>query len=252
MFVPFLSVSSRLADGSYEALSRRNPYLHIGHAGPTGTITDARIGFSGNIADIFTYRLSGGMTWLRDYQIFVAEYDIGLSLSGTTPGDYHATYSPVMFAPVGTDGMLYTFGMELGLLPVGGFSASVGANWNRFGLPGDLPGDLPKYDVSLSLSYSYRGLFSVTAGTYLMGERTFLNRYDIVPPDGTTAANSVSGSSVDTLDPAVNVTLKAEVKAMERFWVFVEGNNLANQTLYSINHYRSTHASVMAGVKVVF
>jgi polysaccharide export outer membrane protein len=58
--------------------------------------------------------------------------------------------------------------------------------------------------------------------------------------------------SFDVKDPTVNVSLKTEVRAMERLWVFVEGGNLASQKIYSINHYRSTHAGVMAGVKVVF
>jgi hypothetical protein len=253
MFVPFLLVESRLADGSYEALSRRNPYLHIGHAGPTGTVTDARLGFSGNIADIFTYRVSGGATWLIDYQIFVAQYNVDLSLIGApAAGDYHAVYSPVMFAPRGTDGMFYTIGAEVGLLPVGGFSATLAANWNRFDLSGDyLRGELPNYDATLSLSYSYKDIFTISAAAQLTGDRTFLNEYDIVPPAGVAAAR-VSRSSYSVLGPEVNVTAKVEVRARERLWIFVEGRNLANQWLYSINHYRSSHAGVTAGVKMVF
>jgi hypothetical protein len=253
MFVPFITVVSRLADGSYEALSRRNPYVHIGHAGPTGTVTDLRLGFSGNIADIFTYRVSGGATWLRDYQILVAQYDVYLSVSNVAPNTYHALYTPVMFAPRGTDGMSYTIGAELGLLPLGGFSASLAANWNRVDLPGNLPGDLPDYDATLSLSYSYKGIFSISTAAHLTGDRRFLDEYRLIPPGGTIDSPSViSRSTVVSLGPEVNWTARAEVRAMERLWVFVEGRNLANRRLYSINHYSSSHAGVIAGIKIVF
>ncbi len=250
-FVPFLNFTSRLVDGSAEALSRRNHYLFPGAQGPTGWTHDLRLGFSGNIGDIFAYRLSGGVSRLENYQILVAEYDVNLSLEPDDPGAYHAHYSPVMFAPERVNGEFYTVGAELKLLPVGGFSAGLTANYNKFDLRGGIPGDLPDYDVTLSLGYSYKDRFSISARAKLIGDRAFANDFVVYPPEGAIGEPAYN-SPVTTLGPVVDLSLSAEVRVARDFWVFVEGGNLTGARLYDFNHYPSAGADVMAGIKVVF
>lgn len=256
--VPFVSVTSQLLDGSYEFLSRRNPYIHVGEAGPTGTSTDLRVGIAGNVHNVFTYKLSGGVSWLRDSQVFVAEYDVNLSVN-STPGTYRAIYSPVMFSPLGVRGRLYTVGIQLGLLPVGGFSASLGANWNRFdtrdkiythehpdGL--SVPTDLPDFDVTASLSYSYKGLFSISTAAKLIGDRHFLNIYWIYPP----SVPEYEKSRIDHIKPVVDLSVKVEVLVIRQLWIFAEAGNLVGNRRYPFVHYPGGRQNVMAGVKVIF
>ncbi len=65
-FVPFLGYTSRIVEGDHEALSRRNPYIPAKHNGtilngPTAWVDDLRLGFSGDLGDVFSYKLSGGI-----------------------------------------------------------------------------------------------------------------------------------------------------------------------------------------------
>lgn len=255
-FVPFVSFSSRMIDGSLGALTLQNPYdgvhgVNTGHQAPTGWSGDMRLGFSGNFGGVFSYRLSGGVSDLDKYHIPVMSQE---TCNLFLPGLYFAAFFPVEFIPAQIDGMLFTVGGEIGLHDVGGFSARLGANWNRieiqksYGREG-IKGDLPKYDARLELSYDHKNKFKITAGAHLTGDREFMTEYYYDNIDGWGILDKTTHIS---LDPVVDVSLGAEMKVMHDFWVFVEGRNLANQKLYPIPYYRGLGANVMAGIKVVF
>lgn len=242
VFIPFASYTSQLLDGSPEALSRRNPY--VDRWGPTGRSNDLRLGFSGNVGDIFTYKLSGGASFLHGYPILVADTNINIRIF--RDNRYTDYYLPILFSTSGIDGTLITAGLELGLHNIGGFSARLSANVNDFDIPNyrpddTPPGDLPRYDVNAEVAYSLKDKFSITVGAHFIGERRFMtNRRDAW--DTFTAR----------LEPVVDISLAAEVKVVHDFWVFLEGHNLADQKLYPHPYYPGLGVNVMAGIKAVF
>ncbi|MDR2894891.1 MAG: hypothetical protein LBU97_05465 [Alistipes sp.] len=243
-FVPFVSLSSYTEDGDIESLSRRNPY--VTESGKIGWINDLRVGFSGDLGDVLSYRIAGGASYLRDHQVFVGEQIV--SLNGM-----EITYTPMRFFPMGIDGTRFTMGAEVGLHNLGGFGARLHGEWNRYQFRpvADMwvkpVGDLPKYRAGLELSYSHREVFSIRAGAELIGERDYLVQ---IRPNMTIGFPPPPRSY--TLPSAVDLSLAAEVRVSPDFWVWVEGTNLAGQKLYPFPHYPGLGAGVMGGVKIVF
>ncbi len=249
-FVPFASYTSRTIDGDEEALSRRNPYVTKG--GTTAWVDDARIGFSGDLGDIFSYKIAGGFSAFDDYQLLIGNQTVAVSHTGdgepAAPGQYD--FSPMRFEPFAVDGTRFTAGAEFALHNLGGFGARIYGNWNDFafnGLYAATPvGDLPRYDAGTELSYTYKDIVSIRLGADLTGTRDYLVRYNVeglVP----------SGSFVTaTLPTAVDIFAGVEAKVADDFRVWIEGRNLAGQKLYPQPGYRGFGASVMAGVKLLF
>lgn len=233
-FTPYLKASSQMLDGSFEALSRKNPYLLPGTTAPVGWTYDLRLGFTGSVNSIFSYRVFGGASWLQNFHVF---YNLHEFMSDDT----------VVFGAAYDNGMMYTVGAELELALPAGFSAKLSGNWYGYEFDKLLSaGGLPSYDAGLGLSYTH-SKFKVSAGAKLSGERNFLDWYNM--PGYT---DFMDGLRRNRAGAAVDVSLAADVKLFDNFWVFAEGNNLANQKLYSYNHYKGQGVNVMIGIKAVF
>lgn len=242
-FSPYATLTSRFTDGSFEALSRRNPYMS-GVSAPTGMNYDLRVGISGCINGIFSYRVYGGGSILRDYSALYNDFTAGATIA--TDSRQLATDYPVSFRPLTDDGVMYTAGAELGLDNLSGFSARISANWYSYDfdwLP--VADGLPGYDAGVELSYALKDKFRVSAGTTVIGKRGFIDHLATSDTPGDATVINNAGAAAD-------VWLTAEVKALERLWIFAEGRNLANQKLYPYNHYRGLGANVMLGIKTVF
>jgi hypothetical protein len=243
--VPYVSYTSQIMDGDPEALSRRNPYVTM--SGPTAWVNDARIGVEGDLNDLFSYKIAGGASVMRDYQLFVGTQLISLRAIDNAN---EASYDPMWFTPLPVDGIRYTVGAELALKNLAGFGARLYGNWNKFEFSGTYTfspvGPLPDYDAGLELSYRYKDRFSLRAGAELIGERHYLVR-----------SHSMFSSTAHryhpkAIAPVVDVTFGADVRVAPDLWVFAEGENLADQVLYPYPHYRGLGASIVGGVKIIF
>ncbi len=255
-FVPYLNYSSRLLDGSPEALSRVNPYV-VPELAATGWSDDLRVGIEGNFDNVFTYKLFGGLSRLDNYHLFISRNDIDVTADSRHL--YNVYYSPTRFDVAATNGSLLTMGFEVAFHSLAGISAVVSGNWNKFSLDDvelngieqltDPAGDLPKYEIALEMTYLHpRELFRITAGVKSLGERDFNNSYNITGTELYTAP----GLWTNSVGPVIDFFASAEVKILYGFWAFIEGQNLANQRLYPYNHYRGLGISGMAGLKIVF
>lgn len=241
-FIPFATLSSRILDGSMEAMSRRNPYVY--YDGATGLETDLRAGIMGDFGDVFSYRLAAGGSLLNDYNLMMPSF---------------TNFGAVMFFPSPTKGTRWMAGIELGLHDVGGFSAKLYGNWYLNKLDG-LVGDnilssqrvsevgtwLPDFEAGLALGYAHRDKFTVSAGADITGTR----EYGFIT-EGYGSINRVA-QELYSIAPVVDVFVNAEVKVARDFWVWVEGRNLANQKLYPQPYYRGRGVNVTGGIKVVF
>jgi hypothetical protein len=237
-FVPFASYTSQTIEGDPEALSRRNPYVVTG--GTTAWIDDARIGFEGDLGDVFSYKLSGGASMFDDYQLFVGTQ---VATPRDIPDATAVDYPPMWFSARAVSGTRFTAGAEIALHNLGGFGARFYGNWNRFkfrGLYDFTPvGDLPNYDAGTELSYRYKDIFSIRLGGQMIGEREYL-------------VHSGQHYTPGKIAPVMDISFGADVRIVPDFWVFLEGDNLANQELYPYPHYRGLGTSILGGVKIVF
>jgi hypothetical protein len=244
-FVPYLTLSTELLDGSEQALLRRNPYSR--GSAPMGWSHDARVGFSGSTGEVFSYRLWGGASWLSNFTMFEGFQDG----RHTQEGDNNSyEFYSLFFQPLTTNGMKYTVGAELGLNNLGGFSATLHGAWYGYELDGmTFASGMPSWDVGLQLAYEGKR-FAVRAGLDVMGERQFLD----YTPLTTTALlfGRTMGESVTSLGATIDVSLGAEYSLSETLGVFVEGRNLANQRLYPFAHYTGLGANLMLGIKATF
>jgi hypothetical protein len=238
-FVPFVTFSSELLDGSQHALLRLNPFV-VGGGEPTGWRRDAKVGFSGILGDIFSYRLWGGVAQLNNYVFFVARQTISQREDG---GSIDYDFVSLYFNAYTDNGTLYTAGTELGLNNLGGFSATLHANAYKYKLEefAFAPG-MPSWDAGLHLAYERRR-FAVRGGVDILGKRKFLD------------INTISGTlteHVTTVGTTANISLGVEYNLSEDFGLFVEGRNLANQKLYPYSHYAGLGANLMLGIKATF
>ncbi len=200
-FVPFVSYTSRVGGGDLESLSRRNPY--VTEAGTTAWINDARVGFTGDLSDLFTYRLSGGVSMFRDQQLFVGRQVVTLrEVDGATG----VSYPPMWFTPYAVDGSRWTLGAEVALRNLGGFGARLYGNWNGFEFSGSYPftpvGDLPRYDAGVELSWSgWKDRLSLHVGAEMIGERDYVVAIGRMPLAIDTGGRYTPGVIVQTASP---------------------------------------------------
>jgi hypothetical protein len=266
VFVPFVSYTSNMIDGSVEATSRRNPYIYLGYPSPTGWINDARIGFAGDLGDVFSYRISGGMSLFVDYPVFTAVQEIEVrdhlvagpagqgslaQVGGAVPGRI-VTYLPVWFEPAGTDGTRFTVGAEFGVQGIGGFTGRAYVNWNLYDMHGvwkDKPvGEMSPWDGGFEVAYNHRKLLNVRLDAHVTGYRDYNIRYRILNMGTIEEVPTV----VRSLKPSIDISLAADYELMNNFWVFMEGHNLAGMRLYPYPTYRGHGAGLMAGIKLAF
>ncbi len=246
-FTPYLTLGSELLDGSYEALSRRNPYNDPNSlfSSLTGWTYDLRLGFSGNVNSIFSYRVYGGISWLKSFTAFMGYQEVSQTASGATQ---ELTYSPLWFRPLTDDGTMSVFGAELGLHNLGGFSMKAGVEWNSYDFKNfPIAMGLPKYEADLGLAYAHKK-FKVSAGAKFMGPRDFMNMTIVSSSSG----SETSVADTDRCPASVDVSAAFEYNISNNFGVFIEGRNLANQKLYPYDYYRGLGANVMLGIKAVF
>jgi hypothetical protein len=280
VFVPFLSYTSQIVDGSSEALSRRNPYVYPGYSAPTGWINDARAGFAGDLGDVFSYRISGGMSLLNDYHVLTAVQEIitrqptaepadngGTIVEGQEPvadNNIDAEYLPVWFEPRTTDGARFTLGAEFGVRGIGGFSGRLYANWNKFDFSGvwkskpdpdggmpDPVGDMSPWDGGLEVVYNHRKMLNVRLDAHLIGTR----QYNITYIVQNRTANGLVREDMPgkgRIKPVLDLSFGADYEVLTNFWIFIEGHNLTGMKLYPYPTYRGTGASLIAGIKLVF
>ncbi len=153
------------------------------------------------------------------------------------------------FTPFGVDGTRFTAGAEIGVHNLGGFGARLYGNWNKFDFDDAYAvGDLPNYDAGLELSYGYKDIFSVSLGAELIGKREYLVRVN----NPSLISSMASRPTVGSIEPVIDLTFSADAKIARDFWVFLKGENIADQKLYPYPHYSGLGASVLGGVKIVF
>jgi hypothetical protein len=258
-FVPFLNYSSHMVDGSAEAISRRNPYMYLGYSAPTGWVNDARLGFSGDLNDVFTYRVSGGISLFNDYHIFTAVQEVSIHAPQTAGAPVDVHYLPTWFEPFdkGADGARFTLGAELGMQGMGGFSGRVYGNWNRFNFSGvweDFTpvGDLAPWDGGIEIAYNHRKLLNVRFDARIVGARDYNVKYLVNDFRSGSLYQMEPENAVKRIKPVIDISLAGDYELMNDFWVFLECRNLAGMRLYQYPTYRGHGASIMAGIKVVF
>ena len=243
-FTPYVTLGSEFLDGSYEALSRRNPYN--AYSSLTGWTYDLRLGFMGNVNSIFSYNVYGGISWLENYAAFVGVQQVSRVIHTGFSGEIY--YLPLYFMPETDNGVRSVFGAEVGLRNLGGFSMKLGAAWNSYDFDNfPVAIGLPKYEGNLELAYEHRK-FKILGGAKFIGKRQFYNRSGVF--DMSVSLDSVDG--INNVPASVDVSAGFEYSVSKNFGVWIEGQNLANQKLYPYSHYRGMGANVMLGIKAVF
>jgi hypothetical protein len=255
-FVPYLTLSSELVDGSREALTRQNPYLtpYSSASTPMGWTYNGRIGASGLINELFTYRVWGGVSQLNNMVFFVGTSRDRPIISGNT-----ITFYPHYFTPISDNGTLYSAGFEVGVQNWRGFSVSLHSHLYKYLLDElSFAVGKPSWEVGMRLDYKRRG-FAIWGEVEFMGKRQFLDytlkyEYDSGSFNGEirNSENVENLFSTTSVGATINISLGAEYNFSDTLGFFVEGRNLANQRLYPYGHYAGLGASVMVGIKTTF
>lgn len=238
--VPFITAGGGFVDGSFEALSRANPYIAVATVAPTGSHTDVAAGISGSALQCLSYRAWFGFTYWDDMYWFTSLYQpVGSKFSDS-------------FGVVIDDAEQYTVGAELEYMYAGALTLKVGGHYYGYVLHNFTGGGgNPSYDASLGISYKYRDKFIVSADAKLIGARNFFEIASAASP--VMWASEVKTSMIQNHVPAcVDVNFNFSYHLTDDWWMYLSLGNMANSKLYVYNHYRSLGTNVMLGFKTSF
>ncbi len=223
--VPYITLSGGLKDNNYHAILERNPYVVAGMEATNTAEYNLQGGFSGHFGQYFGYKVYAGGNIYRKMLTFASLYAEGNTRE---------------FVPISDNATSFTIGGELKAKVKNSFEAKLDASYTAWS-PGSLPkvGDMPDFDVQLSLRYNYRERFYAGVGADLIGTLYFYEgpMGDFRPIKAT---------------PVVNLKADVEYRITSGCSVFVMGNNLGCAKLYPYNHYVGQKTGAIAGVKLTF
>ncbi|MBP3425376.1 MAG: hypothetical protein J6K81_01430 [Rikenellaceae bacterium] len=238
--IPYAKASGDFIDGSFEALSRENPYIATGVTAPTGARISTEIGVSGSAMQSLSYKAYFNYTHLDNMHYFVSLYrPAGSSFSDS-------------FGVIVDNADVYTVGANVEYMYAGVLTAGLEAHYYGSALK-VLPegGGMPSFDVGLSLRYRHKSKFVIEAGAKVLGAREF---YEIAWADSPImqARDVVDDVYVNTVPACVDVNLRFSLHVSNNWWLYINGSNLANSRLYTYNHYRSLGTNFMLGFRTSF
>lgn len=238
--IPYAQASGDFIDGSFEALSRENPYIAAGVTAPTGARISTEFGVSGSAMQCLSYKAYFNYTHLDNMHYFVSLY----KPSGSEFAD--------SFGIVTDNANIYTIGANIEYMYAGVLTA--GLDGHYYGnvlktLPGG--GSAPSWDVGLSLRYRHKDKFIAEFGAKVLGAREF---YEMAGATSTVmrAEDVVSDIYVNRVPACVDLNLRLNLHILNNWWMYVQGGNLANSRLYTYNHYRSLGTNIMLGFRTSF
>ena len=238
--IPYAQASGDFIDGSFEALSRENPYIAAGVTAPTGARISAEAGVSGSAMQCLSYKAYFNYTHLDNMHYFVSLY----KPAGSEFAD--------SFGVVTDNASIYTIGANIEYMYAGVLTAGLDAHY--YGnvlktLPGG--GSAPSWDAGLSFSYRHKDKFIAELGAKVLGAREF---YEMAGATSTImrAEDVVSDIYVNRVPACVDLNVRLNLRILNSWWMYVQGGNLAGSRLYTHNHYRSLGTNIRLGFRTSF
>lgn len=236
-FIPFVEVEGSLQSNDYYSLARRTVYVGYTEAMqelPNTLAYDFRAGFMGKLAHgRFGYRLYAGLSFADNALYW-----------------YNFNYDWMMAAAARQD--VVTVNLEMDYRPVDELIISAGAHARFFNNKAELidgfkmaNGRSP-FDAYLKLRYKHKK-FSVGASARFNAATEWC-RAGMVETVSGAALAAVNEKMPSYLDLGVDF----EWRIKEDWAIFVEGSNLANMKIYTLDYFRERGIGCTAGFKFTF
>lgn len=235
-FVPYLKVDAQSQINSLAQMSYLNPYLQEATPLPTTINQDMSLGIKGSIGSFFQYNGYFGMDMVKNMVMYA---NVGDGSS---------------FTPYWCDNSSFKVGAELsarvakvvtiyGSWHYNDYGNKIGKAPSIFGeeLQSDIYG-VAQHRASLSATYSHNDLFEVTLSGDIVGKRTFIEYLDYY--QGVASYNEVGTKC--------NISILGTYHYDQRWSIFAELRNLANEKLYEYNLYRGLGFNGLIGVAFKF
>lgn len=230
-FVPYLTFDGGMKEGSFAALSRLNPYLMGNSWLPDQAVYNGTLGIAGSVANVFTYDVYTGFRAHINYPIFVNYY---------APGNTHR------FQAFRDDLPIWVVGLNVEAQLARGLTFRMDGILQLSGMEDSYETGIPLFNIAGTLKYELRDRFSIALRVEGIGQAD----YSVWADTGTQRPYR---NIRDQSTPAtVDVGLRAEVKLAPRFWLYAEGNNLANREIWIYNHYRAVGINASLGLRMAF
>lgn len=231
-FVPFAEADGQVAENTFAALSRLNPYVADNAWEPRSTVDyNVRLGVGGSLA--------GGKVAYRFY--------VGFTFTENALAWYCLQSEPVGFIPVTGRRNAVSFNGELEIRPVNNLLITLAAHGYDFSDRTGYCTGLPQFrgDASVPIhppKIRFRGFGG-------RSERAFLER-----DGGSALQRRPRTPGGGTFQGAFTVDLRAfaDWHVTPRTTLFAEGRNLANARLYEWPGYPEYGAGFTAGVRIDF
>lgn len=235
-FVPYLKVDADYQINSLVEMSYLNPYLLEATPIPTTINQDMSLGMKGSVGTLFQYNGYFGVDMVKN-MVMYANVEDGAS-----------------FLPYWCDNSSFKVGVELSARVTKAITIFGSWHYNDYGnkigkapsifgeeLQSEIYG-VAQHRAEIAAKYSYEDLFDITIKGNIVGERTFIEYLDIY--SGTASYNQV-GAKAD-------ISILGTYHYDDRWSLFAELRNLANQKLYEYNLYRGLGFNGLLGVAYKF
>ncbi|MFR2524682.1 hypothetical protein [uncultured Alistipes sp.] len=231
-FVPFAEADGQVAENTFAALSRLNPYVADNAWEPRSTVDyNVRLGVGGSLA--------GGKVAYRFY--------VGFTFTENALAWYCLQSEPVGFIPVTGRRNAVSFNGELEIRPVNNLLFTLAAHGYDYSDRTGYCTGLPQFRGDASVRYTHRKFaFGVSAAVRSV-------RFWSVMAAQPYSADPAHLEEVPFKVPfTVDLRAFADWHVTPRTTLFAEGRNLANARLYEWPGYPEYGAGFTAGVRIDF
>ena len=231
-FVPFAEADGQVAENTFAALSRLNPYVADNAWEPRSTVDyNVRLGVGGSLA--------GGKVAYRFY--------VGFIFTENALAWYCLQSEPVGFIPVTGRRNAVSFNGELEIRPVNNLLFTLAAHGYDYSDRTGYCTGLPQFRGDASVRYTHRKFaFGVSAAVRSV-------RFWSVMAAQPYSADPAHLEEVPFKVPfTVDLRAFADWHVTPRTTLFAEGRNLANARLYEWPGYPEYGAGFTAGVRIDF
>ena len=227
-FEPYITIDGSVANGTYKDLYALNPYVAPLTAGVRSKNVSLQGGFRGSARDLLVYDLHAGHM-VADAPCFIRSIERG-------------SFTPIQ-VPLNVTYASANIGFHL----PAGFGFIAGVQYNSYDneanlwrgastTPAPLGMGIPSLHLSGTVTYDYRNKLFTKLRADFVGKRYMADMQDFYTE----------------IPSYVDLSLSVEYKFSNRFSMFLQGDNLLNQTIIHYLGYQDYGIRGMIGFIVVF
>lgn len=234
IFIPYAGITGSVQRNSYRSITATNPFV-LSNVELINSVEKYRFfaGIRGSISSNLSFNTGFNLSQVDDLPLFVN--DTLFSVENRLSIIYDRVNNFELFG-------------QLTYQSKDKWNANLMASFNSYSTKNELEAwHLPSFEIRLNGNYNLFNKFIIGAELAWIGKR---NVKSLFPVSGQDA--QLEGFTSISLDPYLDLSLKAEYRYTRRLTVFVEGNNLTASKYDIFYRFPSQRVFILGGLKYAF